>query len=183
MSSRLSLEFPHILTLAFEGEDDIADFLGRISKIPILFSSTFLTFFLSCTNEELFYERKEREFSKNWLSELVGKINPDADSTMDREEKQKNIDQLIRAGGLFKQDLDREGLIDLFSPAHPELQAFRRSRFILYLEAAERKKLDDTPKPAIDLPPMHMVLHTPIWDRLQSSYHDVNAELQLSQNL
>ena len=89
-----------------------------------------------------------------------------------------NIDQLIRAGGLFKQDLDREGLIDLFSPAHPELQAFRRSRFILYLEAAERKKLDDTPKPAIDLPPMHMVLHMPIWDRLQSSYDDVNAELQ-----
>eukprot|EP00965_Chrysotila_dentata_P073442 2425688-Pleurochrysis_carterae.AAC.1 len=72
--------------------------------------------------------------------------------------------------------------IDLFSPFHPSLVAFRKDRFVHYMNAACNSQLDLKPEPRLKLPRTHMYLHTPIWDRLQSSYDDVNAELETIRN-
>eukprot|EP00965_Chrysotila_dentata_P171496 5659998-Pleurochrysis_carterae.AAC.1 len=57
-------------------------------------------------------------------------------------------------------------------------------RFILTCQPgacaqSESCKLGERPCPTNTLPPTHQKLHEPSWDRLQSSYDDVEAELEL----
>eukprot|EP00965_Chrysotila_dentata_P112978 3732399-Pleurochrysis_carterae.AAC.1 len=86
--------------------------------------------------------------------------------------------QLIwRRLDLFRKDLSHDEFLDLFLPINPDLVRFRAARFVHYLANCESRKSDEKPKQPIDLPATHMQLHYPVWDRLQSSYDDVNAEL------
>ena len=112
----------------------------------------------------------ERLDMTNWASLAVPAAAVDPNLVL-------SINSIVTRGGLFKSSIDQEGFVDLFSPLHPDLQAFRSSRWLLYMQAAKNKKLDEKPSPAVDLPPTHIHMHVPIWDRLQSSYDDVNAEL------
>eukprot|EP00965_Chrysotila_dentata_P110066 3636919-Pleurochrysis_carterae.AAC.2 len=69
---------------------------------------------------------------------------------------------------------------DLFSAIHPELVRFRDDKCAHYMHfQCESSSLDQKPSPVLDLLPTHLVLHDPIWNRLQSSYDDVKAELKL----
>eukprot|EP00965_Chrysotila_dentata_P039681 1318684-Pleurochrysis_carterae.AAC.1 len=50
------------------------------------------------------------------------------------------------------------------------------------MDAACNSTLDKKPEPGVELPRTHMELHPPIWDKLQSSYDDVNAALETIRN-
>eukprot|EP00965_Chrysotila_dentata_P190926 6174200-Pleurochrysis_carterae.AAC.7 len=78
---------------------------------------------------------------------------------------------------LFREDPSQDDFIDIFFPFHSLLISFLATRFVHYLSNCAIGKLDKKSVPHIHLPPAHMELHAPIWDRLQSSYDDVNAEL------
>eukprot|EP00965_Chrysotila_dentata_P018368 611269-Pleurochrysis_carterae.AAC.2 len=78
---------------------------------------------------------------------------------------------------LFRDDIAREDFIDLFSTTtSPELVRFRANRFVHYLSNCENNQLDEQSSPSINLPRTHMELHEPMWDRLQSSYGDMNTK-------
>eukprot|EP00965_Chrysotila_dentata_P197100 6177989-Pleurochrysis_carterae.AAC.7 len=72
-----------------------------------------------------------------------------------------------------------EDFIDLFALLNPALTRFRESRFAHYLRQSESSALNHKPTPTIDLPSTIMRLHEPIWDRLQSSYDDVEAKIEV----
>eukprot|EP00965_Chrysotila_dentata_P250493 6209482-Pleurochrysis_carterae.AAC.1 len=91
-----------------------------------------------------------------------------------------DVSRMLRSGDfLYREDLALEDFKDLFTPINPELVSFRDDRFAHYMHLSELSSLDHRPSPVLDLPPTHLVLHDPIWDKLQSSYDDVEAELKL----
>ena len=87
---------------------------------------------------------------------------------------------LLGSGGIFRTDLDVEEFLDSFSPLAPDVVANQRKRWIHYMDIAAAlgsiwaQSHFDSP-----YPPTKFHYHDPIFDRLQSSYDDVNFELDL----
>lgn len=79
LAQRLQHEFIQLKIPNFTSKEpeDVKLFVELLNSHPILFRSTFLIWFLSCTSEKVFYDRKDKEFNKGFLKELVSKITPD----------------------------------------------------------------------------------------------------------
>jgi hypothetical protein len=90
-----------------------------------------------------------------------------------------DIRSMVNRGGIFRRDLSIEAFIDLFALKHPAIVANQQRRWRFYLEAAGRMDYDARPAFTSPYPPTHFRWHDPILDRLQSSYEDVNYELDL----
>ena len=87
------------------------------------------------------------------------------------------IDAMLGQGGIFRTDLALEAFLDLFSPIAPDIVASQRSRWAQYLDAAVAGNIWDKEPYNSPYPPTHFIYHKPMKDRLQSSYEDVNFEL------
>lgn len=91
-----------------------------------------------------------------------------------------SIDRILSTGGIFRVDRVLSDFVDLFSPVALDLLANKRSRWSTYLERVVtgagiwEKEAFTSP-----FPPTKFHYHDPIFDRLQSSYEDVNFELDL----
>ena len=57
-----------------------------------------------------------------------------------------NFDECLSSGGIFREDMDREEFIDLFSPVHPEILQGKVSRWSHYLDAAANGTFGAKPK-------------------------------------
>ena len=90
-----------------------------------------------------------------------------------------NLDlrSMVASGGIFRRDLVLSAFIDLFEMTNAEIVANQRKRWRHYLDAASRGEFDEKPDFDSPYPPTHFDWHDPIIDRLQSSYEDVNFEL------
>ena len=84
---------------------------------------------------------------------------------------------LDAAGSIFRSDLKMSEFKDLFSPVSPEILNNQRTRWRTFLSNA-RTLWDKVPFQS-PYPQTHFHYHDPIFDRLQSSYEDVNFELDL----
>ena len=82
-------------------------------------------------------------------------------------------------GSVFKPDFDRESIIALFHPSHPEIQNNKLSRFTRYMQLAHDGQLfrRSTITPPYGKTCFHW--NKPIFNRLQSSYEDVEHELDI----
>ena len=94
-----------------------------------------------------------------------------------------NLDRMLGSGGIFRVDRALAAFVDLFSPIAPDLLANKRKRWTAYLGkvAAGGELLEKEPFTS-PYPPTYFHYHDPIFDRLQSSYEDVNFELDLMRN-
>ena len=91
-----------------------------------------------------------------------------------------NIDHILGAGGIFKVDLGIEAFLDLFSPFNPEIVQDQSSRWIRFMDDAVNSRLWGKFTPVVSpYPRTKFHFHEPIFDRLQSSYDDVNFELDV----
>jgi hypothetical protein len=90
-----------------------------------------------------------------------------------------SIDRMLGAGGIFRTDRRMLDFLDLFSPGGHAIVTNQEERWRQFLAAAEAKTMLDKPAYASPFPPTRYVYHPPIWDRMQSSYEDVNFELDL----
>ena len=89
------------------------------------------------------------------------------------------IDALLGAGGIFRTDVSIETFIDAFSPFALDIVRNQRARWASFLDKAAAGCIWDTDDYNSPYPPTKFFYHTPIFDRLQSSYEDVNFELNL----
>ena len=87
------------------------------------------------------------------------------------------VDAMLGAGGIFRTDVALDAFIDLFSPIAPDIVANQRNRWSEYLDDAVAQRIWDKEPYDSPYPPTHFIYHDPIMDRLQSSYEDVNFEL------
>ena len=88
-----------------------------------------------------------------------------------------NIGAMLRDGGIFRSDIALSDFLDLFSPVNQYILDNKRRRWSEFLDRAVAgtlwsKEVYDSP-----YPPTKFHWHNPIFDRLQSSYEDVNFEL------
>ena len=90
-----------------------------------------------------------------------------------------DIDSMLGMGGIFRVDRALSDFLDLFSPIALDLLANKRSRWTNFLNAAAAGVLWSRETYASPYPPTRFHYHPPIVDRLQSSYDDVNFELDL----
>ena len=90
-----------------------------------------------------------------------------------------DIIAMLRTGGIFRNDLALSDFLDLFSPVSVELLSNKRRRWSQCLERAAAGTLWCKEAYASPYPPTMFHWHNPIFDRLQSSYEDVNFELDL----
>ena len=90
-----------------------------------------------------------------------------------------NLDSMLGSGGIFRTDLTLTSFLDLFSPVSPDLLQNKRSRWAKYLDAATAGDIWAKEPFESPYPPTYFHYHNPIFDRLQSSYDDVNFELEL----
>ena len=86
---------------------------------------------------------------------------------------------LLGAGGIFRTDLDLEAFIDGFSQFAPDIVNNQRQRWGHYLDLACVGSIWAVQHFVSPYPPTKFHFHNPIFDRLQSSYDDVNFELDL----
>ena len=89
---------------------------------------------------------------------------------------------LLGAGGIFRTDLDLEEFIDGFSQLAPDIVRNQRHRWGHYLDLACVGSIWADEHFVSPYPPTRFHFHDPIFDRLQSSYDDVNFELDLMRN-
>ena len=90
---------------------------------------------------------------------------------------------LLGAGGIFRTDLDLEDFIDGFSQHAPDIISNQRRRWGHYLDLARIGSIWAAEAHFMSpYPPTRFHFHDPIFDRLQSSYADVNFELDLMRN-
>ena len=87
------------------------------------------------------------------------------------------MDALLGAGGIFKASIDIEEFISSFSMLSPDIMANQRLRWARFLEAAAVGCIWDDERYDSPYPPTKFFYHPPIFDRLQSSYEDVNFEM------
>ena len=91
------------------------------------------------------------------------------------------FDAILGAGGMFKPVLNFDQFLDSFSSFAPDITSGQKSRWITYLEwvtaGAGVQDLWDTDEYNSPYPPTKFHFHDPIFDRLQSSYEDVNFEI------
>lgn len=90
-----------------------------------------------------------------------------------------DLKSMVASGGIFRRDRSLEEFIDLFAINNPGIVANQRRRWCFYLDAVSRGEFDAKPPFTSPYPPTHFTWHDPIMDRLQSSYEDVNFELDL----
>ena len=86
---------------------------------------------------------------------------------------------LLGAGGIFRTDLSLDDFIDGFSPLAPDIVRNQRKRWGHYLDLARVGSIWAEEHFISPYPPTKFHFHDPIFDRLQSSYDDVNFELDL----
>lgn len=79
--------------------------------------------------------------------------------------------------GIFRDDLSLDAFVRSFSIIAPDIVRNQQHRWQHYLERAVRGQLDERPLFQSPYPPTHFVWRPPIRDRLQSSYNDVNFEI------
>ena len=90
------------------------------------------------------------------------------------------IDAVLGAGGIFKPDLDLEDFLDGFSMHAADIVQNQRYRWRKYLDlAASGASIWETDQYNSPYPPTRFHFHDPIFDRLQSSYEDVNFGIDL----
>ena len=89
------------------------------------------------------------------------------------------IDALLGAGGIFRSDLNLEVFIDGFSSFALDIVQNQRARWSSFLDQAAIGCIWDTEPFDSPYPQTKFFYHPPIFDRLQSSYADVNFELDL----
>jgi hypothetical protein len=82
-------------------------------------------------------------------------------------------------GSIFRSDRRLPAFLELFAPAEPEILANQRERWRQFLSAASAKTLFDKPAFQSPYPPTRFQWHDPIFDHMQSSYKDVNFELDV----
>lgn len=88
-----------------------------------------------------------------------------------------DIDAVLAAGGIFRTDRRLVDFADLFDPASLEIIQHQQARWREYLGKATAGTLLDKPDYDSPFPPTHFHWHPPIRERLQSSYDDVNFEI------
>ena len=88
-----------------------------------------------------------------------------------------DLKSMVARGGIFRSDLVLNDFVRLFSMTNAEIVANQRRRWVQYLGAVDRGEFDNKPDFTSPYPPTHFTWHDPILDRLQSSYEDVNFEL------
>ena len=86
---------------------------------------------------------------------------------------------LLGSGGIFRTDLTLEDFIDGFSMLAPDIVRNQRSRWGIFLDMAAAGSIWAAEHFNSPYPPTRFHFHDPIFDRLQSSYDDVNFELDL----
>ena len=86
---------------------------------------------------------------------------------------------LNTAGGIFRRDLKLDDFLDVFSPIAPDTGTNQRNRWRDYLSKAEAGTIWDKTPFQSPYPQTHFHYHEPIFDRMQSSYEDVNFEVDL----
>ena len=90
-----------------------------------------------------------------------------------------DIRTYLADGGIFRSDMVLSDFLDLFSPVAPDILANQRSRWREMLSNAAAEMLWDREPFESPYPPTHFHYHDPIMGRLQSSYEDVNFELDV----
>lgn len=89
---------------------------------------------------------------------------------------------LLSAGGIFRTDLSMDDFLDGFSLHSPDIVRNQRVRWAAFLDMAKDGSLWDGAEFDSPYPPTKFFFHDPIWDRLQSSYEDVNFEVDTMRN-
>ena len=90
------------------------------------------------------------------------------------------IDSVLGAGGIFKQSMDLASFLDGFSMYAEDIVQNQADRWIKYMDlAAGGRSIWDVEPYNSPYPPTRFHFHEPIFDRLQSSYEDVNFEIDL----
>ena len=90
------------------------------------------------------------------------------------------MDAVLGSGGMFKRVLDMEAFIDGFSTFAADVVQNQRTRWRKYLDvAAQAESLWEGEPFNSPYPRTRLYYHKPIFDRLQSSYEDVNFEIDL----
>ena len=89
------------------------------------------------------------------------------------------MDALLGAGGIFRTDVSMETFINAFSPHALDIVRNQRARWASFLDKAAAGSIWDTEPYNSPYPPTKFFYHPPIFDRLQSSYEDVNFELDV----
>ena len=105
----------------------------------------------------------------NWATAILPAVAVPADFS---------VDTMLGAGGIFRRDLALSDFLDLFSPVNQELLDNKRNRWVKYLDAAVTNTIWNKEPFNSPYPPTYFHYHEPIWDRLQSSYEDVQYELK-----
>ena len=90
-----------------------------------------------------------------------------------------DIEALLASGGIFRTDVVLEQFLDMFSLLAPDITSNQHWRWRHYSDATVAGKLWDKEPFASPYPPTHFHYHSPIFDRGQSSYVDVNFCLDL----
>ena len=83
--------------------------------------------------------------------------------------------------GIFRKDLSLRAFARSFFADNMEIKYNRERRWVVFLRAERNGSLLDRPQ----VPPLwspHKVYHEPMFDRLQSSYADVEYELNVMRN-
>ena len=91
----------------------------------------------------------------------------------------QGIDSYLSSGGIFRSDLKFEDFLDGFGMHAPDIINNQRQRWISYLKTAGSAIpcIWDESRYDSPFPQTKFHYHSPIFDRLQSSYEDVNFEL------
>lgn len=88
------------------------------------------------------------------------------------------LNALVRGRGrMFRDDLSLQAFTRLFLIDNPEIIANQDKRWRHYLHHASVNRLDERPSFTSPYPPSHFLWRPPMPDRLQSSYEDVNFEI------
>lgn len=99
LSQRIKREFPHLDINYFDGETetDLENYVKYLLNKPNIHKSRFLVFFLSCSNNQKFKSKKEKEFSSRAFSRMkrsYKNIRETAPGMFEGEEQDPNISVL-----------------------------------------------------------------------------------------
>ena len=89
------------------------------------------------------------------------------------------VDAMLGNGGIFRDDIALTDFLDMFSMVNLDLLNNKRRRWAQLLDLSVAGKLWSKEPYNSPYPPTVFQWHDPIFDRLQSSYEDVNFELDL----
>ena len=106
----------------------------------------------------------------NWASVFLPAVAVPADF---------RVDGMLGNGGIFRDDIALTDFLDMFSMVNLDLLNNKRRRWAQLLDSSVAGKLWSKEPYASPYPPTVFQWHDPIFDRLQSSYEDVNFELDL----